>query len=183
MSSTAQPRQGRGLTATSMRTTALLSTAWAARLIRAGRAASSGRGRRLCARPCCVLPSSQKNPRGPIGAEAAAVRAPLLFAANNKRQAIRTPHREFFGNTSKASLQCKTPPFSAPQGQRVKGVTKFLPAHHRRNKDARWAAAAAAPSFELRRQYGARLLYKTMNISRWTDQSLTAMKRGEKFAW
>jgi hypothetical protein len=33
---TAQPRQGRGLTATSMRTTALLSTAWAPRLIRAG---------------------------------------------------------------------------------------------------------------------------------------------------
>jgi hypothetical protein len=46
--------KGRGLTATSMRTTALLSTAWAARLIRAGRAAQSGRRRRLCARPCCV---------------------------------------------------------------------------------------------------------------------------------
>jgi hypothetical protein len=44
----------RGLTATSMRTTALLSTAWAARPIRAGRAASSGWRRRLCARPCCV---------------------------------------------------------------------------------------------------------------------------------
>jgi hypothetical protein len=53
-SSTAQPRQGRGLTATSMRTTALLSTAWAARLIRAGRAAQSGWRRRMCARPCCV---------------------------------------------------------------------------------------------------------------------------------
>jgi hypothetical protein len=60
-SSTAQPRQGgRGLTATSMRTTALLhtrallSTAWAARLIRAGRAASEGSGRRLCTLPCCV---------------------------------------------------------------------------------------------------------------------------------
>jgi hypothetical protein len=39
-------------TATSVRTTALLSTAWAARLIRAGRAASSGWRRRLCARPC-----------------------------------------------------------------------------------------------------------------------------------
>jgi hypothetical protein len=37
-----------------MRTTALLSTAWAARLIRAGRAAQSGWRRRLCARPCCV---------------------------------------------------------------------------------------------------------------------------------
>jgi hypothetical protein len=48
-------RQGRGLTATSMRTTALLSTAWAARLIRDGSAASL------------------------IGVlEAAAVRAPLL---------------------------------------------------------------------------------------------------------
>jgi hypothetical protein len=35
-SSTAQPRQGRGLTATSMRTTALLSTAWAARPNRGG---------------------------------------------------------------------------------------------------------------------------------------------------
>jgi hypothetical protein len=53
-SSTAQPRQGRGLTATSMRTTAWLSTAWAARLIRAGRAAQSGWRRRMCARPCCV---------------------------------------------------------------------------------------------------------------------------------
>jgi hypothetical protein len=48
---TAQPRQGRGLTATSMRTTALLSTAWAARLIRAGGAAQSGWRRRMCARP------------------------------------------------------------------------------------------------------------------------------------
>jgi hypothetical protein len=47
-------RQGRGLTATSMRTTALLSTAWAARPIRAGRAAQSR------------------------WSEAAAVRAPLL---------------------------------------------------------------------------------------------------------
>jgi hypothetical protein len=39
--------------------TALLSTAWAARLmaarlIGAGRAAQSGRGRQMCARPCCV---------------------------------------------------------------------------------------------------------------------------------
>jgi hypothetical protein len=32
----------------------LLSTAWATRLIRAGRAARSGWRRRLCARPCCV---------------------------------------------------------------------------------------------------------------------------------
>jgi LPS sulfotransferase NodH len=42
----------------SVRTTALLSnllpTAWAARLIRAGRAAAGGWGRRLCARPCWV---------------------------------------------------------------------------------------------------------------------------------
>jgi hypothetical protein len=53
-SSTAQPRQGRGLTATSVRTSALLSTAWAAQLIRAARAAPSGRGRGLCARPCCA---------------------------------------------------------------------------------------------------------------------------------
>jgi hypothetical protein len=53
-SSTAQPRKGRGLTATSMWTTALLPTAWAARRIRAGRAASLGWRRRLCARPCCV---------------------------------------------------------------------------------------------------------------------------------
>jgi hypothetical protein len=53
-SATAQPRQGRGLTATSMRTTALLSTTWAARLIRAGRAAQSGWRRRMCARHCCV---------------------------------------------------------------------------------------------------------------------------------
>jgi hypothetical protein len=43
--------QGRGLTATSMRTTALLPTAWAARLVRAGRAAQSGWRRRMCARP------------------------------------------------------------------------------------------------------------------------------------
>jgi hypothetical protein len=57
-SSAAQPRQGRGLTATSMRTTALLSTAWAARRIRPGRGASSGWRRRLCARPCCVCPPS-----------------------------------------------------------------------------------------------------------------------------
>jgi hypothetical protein len=42
-----------GLAATSMRTTALLSTAWAARHTRAGRAARSGWRRRLCARPCC----------------------------------------------------------------------------------------------------------------------------------
>jgi hypothetical protein len=49
-----QPRQGRGLTATLMRTTALLSTAWAARRIRAGREAPSGWRWRLCARPCCV---------------------------------------------------------------------------------------------------------------------------------
>jgi hypothetical protein len=41
-------------TATSVRTAALLSTAWAARCIRAGRAASPGRRRRMCARPCCV---------------------------------------------------------------------------------------------------------------------------------
>jgi hypothetical protein len=54
-SSTAQPRQGRELTATSMRTTALLSTAWAARRIRAGRAAQPGWRRRMCcARPCWV---------------------------------------------------------------------------------------------------------------------------------
>jgi hypothetical protein len=33
-----------------MRTTALLSTAWAARRIRAGRAAQPGWGRRMCAR-------------------------------------------------------------------------------------------------------------------------------------
>jgi hypothetical protein len=48
--SAAQAR-GRGRTATSMRTTALLSTAWAARLIKAGRAAPSGWRRRLYARP------------------------------------------------------------------------------------------------------------------------------------
>jgi hypothetical protein len=59
-SSAAQPRQGRGLTVTSMRTTALLSTAWAARRIRAGRAASSGWRRRLYARPCVSAPF-QKN--------------------------------------------------------------------------------------------------------------------------
>jgi hypothetical protein len=41
-SSTAQPRQGRGLAATSMRATALLSTAWAARPIRAGRRRGGG---------------------------------------------------------------------------------------------------------------------------------------------
>jgi hypothetical protein len=41
-SSTAQPRQGRGRTAASMRTTALGSTEWAARPIRAGRAAPAG---------------------------------------------------------------------------------------------------------------------------------------------
>jgi hypothetical protein len=35
-------------------TTALLSTAWAARPIRAWRAAQSGWRRRMCARPCCV---------------------------------------------------------------------------------------------------------------------------------
>jgi hypothetical protein len=34
--------------------TALLSTAWAARLIRAGHAAQSGWRRRMCARPCCA---------------------------------------------------------------------------------------------------------------------------------
>jgi hypothetical protein len=43
-SSTAQPRQGHGRTATSMRTTALASTEWAARPIRAGRAVSAGGG-------------------------------------------------------------------------------------------------------------------------------------------
>jgi hypothetical protein len=54
-SSTAQPRQGRrGLTATSMRTTALLSTAWAARRIRAGRAASEMGGGGGCARALAV---------------------------------------------------------------------------------------------------------------------------------
>jgi hypothetical protein len=37
-----------------MRTTGRFSTAWAARRIRAGRAAQSGWRRRLCARPCCV---------------------------------------------------------------------------------------------------------------------------------
>jgi hypothetical protein len=41
-SSTAQSRQGRGRTATSMRTTALASTERAARPIRAGRAAPAG---------------------------------------------------------------------------------------------------------------------------------------------
>jgi hypothetical protein len=50
----AAQRQGRGLTATLMRTTALLSTAWPARRIRAGRAAQSGWRRRVFARPCCV---------------------------------------------------------------------------------------------------------------------------------
>jgi hypothetical protein len=60
-SSTAQPGQGRGLTATSMRTMALLSTAWAARLIRAGRAASKGWRRRLCARPCFVISRVRDN--------------------------------------------------------------------------------------------------------------------------
>jgi hypothetical protein len=46
----AQPRQGRGLTATSMRrTTTLLSTARTARRIRDGRAAQSGWGRGVCA--------------------------------------------------------------------------------------------------------------------------------------
>jgi hypothetical protein len=53
-SSTAQPMQGRGLAATSMRTTALLSTAWAARSIRAGRAASSG-GAEAAAAVCTPL--------------------------------------------------------------------------------------------------------------------------------
>jgi hypothetical protein len=54
-SSTVQLRQGRGLTATSaMRTTALAPTEWAARPIRAGRAAPAGWRRRLYARPCCV---------------------------------------------------------------------------------------------------------------------------------
>jgi hypothetical protein len=50
-SSTAQPRQGRGLAVTSMRTTALGSTEWAARRIRAGRAAPQG-GLREAAASC-----------------------------------------------------------------------------------------------------------------------------------
>jgi hypothetical protein len=57
-SSTAQPRQGRGLTATSMRTTALGSTEWAARPIRAGRAAPEGLRRRRAVRAplLCMSP-------------------------------------------------------------------------------------------------------------------------------
>jgi hypothetical protein len=59
-SSTAQPRQGRGLTVTSMRTTALGSTEWAARLIRARRAAPVERRRRLCAALSVRKPPPQK---------------------------------------------------------------------------------------------------------------------------
>jgi hypothetical protein len=44
--------------------TALLSTAWAARPIRAGREASSGWRRRLCARPCCVGLKPLASPAG-----------------------------------------------------------------------------------------------------------------------
>jgi hypothetical protein len=51
----------RGRTATSMRTTTLASTEWAARSIRAGRVVSAGRRRRLCARPCCAWAPSTKN--------------------------------------------------------------------------------------------------------------------------
>jgi hypothetical protein len=57
-SSTAQPRQGRGLAVASVRTAAVGSTEWAAgplgSLARAGRAAARGWRRRLVARPCCV---------------------------------------------------------------------------------------------------------------------------------
>jgi hypothetical protein len=53
-SSTAQPRQGRERTATSIRTTALTSTERAAQPIRAGCAASVGWRRQLCARHCCA---------------------------------------------------------------------------------------------------------------------------------
>jgi hypothetical protein len=52
---------GRGLTATSMRTPALLPTAWAARRIRAGRAAQSGWRRRMCVPLLCISLLHQKN--------------------------------------------------------------------------------------------------------------------------
>jgi hypothetical protein len=44
---------------------ALLSTAWAARRIRAGCAAPSGWRRRICARPCCVYKPPPKNKQTP----------------------------------------------------------------------------------------------------------------------
>jgi hypothetical protein len=107
-SSTAQPMQGRGLTATSMRTTALLSTAWVARCIRSGRAASLERGRRLLARPCCVLRAPKKN--------TTAWAARLIRAG----RATARPNRGGGGGCARALAVYKPPPPKNKTKHRVK---------------------------------------------------------------
>jgi hypothetical protein len=103
-----------------------------------------------CAPGCCDSATKDCQHKASACSLNPAVLAEAPLAAGQSRDFQRLTE-SFLENTSKAvPLQCKTP-FSAPQGQDVEGVTKFLTAHHRRNKNA-------APSFQLRRQHGARIL-------------------------